>query len=253
MTKRVVSLVQSDLKLQLAQHGSQNSNRNSFRDQQHTTSDNPKSGQCNFFPKITCPKTARPLATSKGLPATFLNMDNPMQDVAKLGKATAMPGTALLAVIRAPLVNVVNTGVLCEDQKHTMPKNVTPCCDVLAIITPFIPDEWKQLLSLITPFNKFSNVLISMCFGFDMGIKNPPTHTYTPPNHNSATFYPSHILSHIHNEISLRCYSGPFSKSRLEYLIGAFQTSPLGTVPKSGNAESYKIYPSQGTTLPVSQ
>jgi hypothetical protein len=72
-----------------------------------------------------------------------------------------------------------------------------------------------------------------MRFGFDMGIKTPPTHTYTPPNHNSATFYPSHVLSHIRNEISLRRYSGPFSKSRLEFLIGPFRTSPLGTVPKS--------------------
>ena len=63
-----------------------------------------------------------------------------------------------------------------------------------------------------------------------MGVHIPPTQTYTPPNHNSALLFPDHVMSHIQNELSLGRYSGPFSHSKLESLIGPFRTSPLGTV-----------------------
>lgn len=107
------------------------------------------------------------------------------------GRVTVMPGTALLAAIKAPLADAANIGALSVDQRHTMPKSVTLCHVLLAVITLFIPDEWEHLLNNITPFNIFPDVPINMQSGFDMGIKSPPTHTYTPPNHNSAMFYPS--------------------------------------------------------------
>jgi hypothetical protein len=110
---------------------------------------------------------------------------------------------------------------------------VTSSSDLLCIITPFIPDQWEILLNEITPFNSFADVPISMRSGFDMGVYSPPLHTYTPPNHNSSVLYPDHVLSHISNELSLRRYSGPFSRSRLEFLIGPFRSSPLGTIPKT--------------------
>ena len=97
------------------------------------------------------------------------------------------------------------------------------------------------MLNGITPFNKFSDVPISLRFGFDMGVPSPPSHTFTPPNHNSAVLYPDHVLSHIHTELSRRRYSGPFSRSRLEFLIGPFRTSPLGTVPKSLDSDDRRI------------
>jgi hypothetical protein len=56
---------------------------------------------------------------------------------------------------------------------------------------------------------------------------------YTPPNYSSALSFPDDILSHIHNKLSARHYTRPFSSSRLQSLIGPFYTSPLGTVPKS--------------------
>ena len=65
--------------------------------------------------------------------------------------------------------------------------------------------------------------------------------TYIPPNHDSALSYPSHVLSHIQKELSLHCYSGPFSCSRLEFLIGSFWTSPLGTVLKSHDSTERRI------------
>jgi hypothetical protein len=42
-------------------------------------------------------------------------------------------------------------------------------------------------------------------------------------------------MSHIRTELSYGRYTGPFSKSKLEQLIGPFRTSPLGVVPKSDN------------------
>ena len=119
--------------------------------------------------------------------------------------------------------------------------NATPPPNLLIIKTPFIPDEWETLLNEITPFNSFSDVPNSLRFGFDMGVHTPPSHTYIPPNHNSALSYPDHVLSHIQNELSLGRYSGPFSPSRLEFLIGPFRTSPLGTVPKSHGSTERRI------------
>ena len=69
----------------------------------------------------------------------------------------------------------------------------------------------------------------------------PPSQTYTPPNHNSALAFPDHVLSHIHNELSLCRYSGPFSCLRLNSLIGPFWTSLLGTVPKSVDSLDRRI------------
>ena len=80
-----------------------------------------------------------------------------------------------------------------------------------------------------------------MRFGFDMGIKSPPSQTYTPPNHNSALTFLDHVLSHIHNELLLWHYSGPFSRSRLESLIRPFPTSSLSTVPKSVDLPDRRI------------
>jgi hypothetical protein len=118
------------------------------------------------------------------------------------------------------------------------PNNVTSFPDILVVKTPFVSREWEKMLYDISPCNSFLDVPIGMRLGFDMGVRYPPTFTYTPPNHNSALSYPQHVLSHIQNELSHGRYSGPFSKSKLESLIGPFRTSPLGTVPKSlGSAE----------------
>jgi hypothetical protein len=133
--------------------------------------------------------------------------------------------------------------------------SATPSLDFLPIITPFIPDEWENMLNDITPFNKFPDVPIGMRFGFDMGVHSPPLLTYIPPNHNSALLYPDHVSSHIQNELSAGRYSGPFSQSELESKIGAFRTSPLGTVIKSFGSIERRIvqdlsFPRNNPSLP---
>ena len=85
------------------------------------------------------------------------------------------------------------------------------------------------------------DVPISMRSGFEMGVHSPPSVTYTPPNHSSATLFPDHVLSHIQTELSRGHYSGPFSHSRLEYLISPFRTSPLGIVPRTAGSSEQRI------------
>ena len=154
--------------------------------------------------------------------------------------ATVSHGTAL-PVVPYPYVGRAITPALYADHPPTTPNAATPSPSLLIINTPFLPDQWEIMLNNISPFNSFTDVPTSLRFGFDMGVHTPPTHTYTPPNHNSALSHPTQVLSHIHKELSLRRYSGPFSCSRLEFLIGPFRTSPLGTVPKSHDSTERRI------------
>ena len=154
--------------------------------------------------------------------------------------ATAIRGTVPLVANKTHAAKA-NTSAPFVVLPHTATSNVMPSPELLIVNTPFIPDEWEKLLSNITPFNKFSDVPISLRLGFDMGVHIPPSQTYTPPNHKSALSYPDHILSLIHKELSLRHYTGPFSHSKLEFLIGPFRTSPLGTAPKSHDSTDRRI------------
>jgi hypothetical protein len=93
---------------------------------------------------------------------------------------------------------------------QTTPSSARWSLDLLIVNTPFVPDEWEKMLNNIKPFNRFSDVPTSLRSGFNMGVHSSPLFTYTPPNHNSALQYPEHVLSHIHNELSLHRYSSPF-------------------------------------------
>jgi len=183
--------------------------------------------------KVSCPGTVPLLRTPTASLATYTESSLPASDKVNPASGTAIHGTVPPAVTKVLRVTEVNTAAPCAAPLLTRHNSVMPSRDLLIVKTPFIPEEWERLLNDITPFNKFPDVPISMRFGFDMGVYSPPTHTYTPPNHHSALSFPDHVLSHIQNELSLRRYSGPFSRSRLESLIGPFRTSPLGTVPKT--------------------
>ena len=154
-------------------------------------------------------------------------------DIATLG--TLLDATRLHPATRA---NIVVPYVVYHPTLHN---SVKPPPEFLIINTPFKPDELENMLNNIAPFNPFPDVHIGMCFGFDMGVRFPSSQTYTPPNHNSALAFPDHVLSHIHNKLSLQHYSGPFSHSRLNSLIGPFQTSLLGTVPKLVDSLDHRI------------
>ena len=184
-------------------------------------------------PKTTYPGTVSLPAIPVVSPVTYTESNRPVPGRASPAKGTAIRGTVSQAVTKALHVVEANTYARCAVPPSITHNSATPSHSLLPIITPFIPDEWERLLNNITPFNPFPDVPIGIRFGFDMGVYYPPIHTYTPPNHNSALSFPEHVVSHIQNELSLGRYSGPFSRSKLESLIGPFRTSPLGTVPKT--------------------
>jgi hypothetical protein len=65
-----------------------------------------------------------------------------------------------------------------------------------------------------------------------LGIHSIPAKTYIPDNHSSAIQHLLEIKAYINTELSKGRYTGPFSPSHLEALIGPFRTSPLGVIPK---------------------
>ena len=194
----------------------------------------------------TAPKTISPVtvqlpatlmvshAISTGLNHTAIDKASPERDTATLGTAYPVATTVRHA-------HGESIPAHCAARVSTLPNNVVSYHNLLRINTPFIPDEWEKLLCNIKPVNNFPDVPISMRFGFDMGVHSPPLKTYIPPNHNSALLYPDHVMSHIQKELSLGRYSGPFSQSELENLVGPFRSSPLGTVPKSSDSLERRI------------
>ena len=149
-------------------------------------------------------------------------------------------GTDSRDVTMVPPVSVENTLAHSAAHQLTTHRTVT-LSNLLVINTPFIADAWRSMLLNTSLFNKFSDVPYGIQYGFDMGINILPSYTFTPPNHKSALSFPGHVLSHISTELSRRRYSSPFSRSRLEALIGPFRTSPLGTVLKSELSDERRI------------
>ena len=83
-----------------------------------------------------------------------------------------------------------------------------------------------------------------------------PLTTFTPSNHDLALLYPLVIAKHIHMECTLERYTGPFSKTQLEHLIGPFRSSPLGTVKEPGSLDEFQViqdfsYPQNHATSSV--
>lgn len=122
----------------------------------------------------------------------------------------------------------------------TAPRTAPPS-DFLPIITPLLPDEWESALKAAGIYDIFADVPAGLRDGFHMGIHRNIFETYTPPNHASARLHPEVIDAYIAKELTGRHYTGPFSRSRLESLIGCFQTSPLGTVPKAGSPDEFRV------------
>jgi hypothetical protein len=116
---------------------------------------------------------------------------------------------------------VANTYVPYVALRHTTP-NYVQLGEFIPIVTPFVADAWEKYLCEANILSSFPTILHGIRNGFDMGVKSIPTYTYVPPNHNSALTHPPAVMSHIRKELSLRCYTGPFSQSRLESIIGPF-------------------------------
>ena len=212
--KKILSLVQADMKSHPNTRPSPtpwNTNKNnSFHSQrsQFQQADSAKPYRCIFCGDRSKSHTSRNCLAStntSGSPCHLLRQGSSGLRVSKAGKNYCFAWNGLSGC---------DNGTSCQRGEHwctlcgTTAHNAQTC-------------------------NEFSDVPISIQFGFDMGISTLPTHSFTPPNHKSALSFPTHVMSHISTELSSCRYSGPFSKSKLESLIGLFCTSPLGTVPKS--------------------
>lgn len=122
-----------------------------------------------------------------------------------------------------------------------MPHKLALPSDFLTIITPLRPDAWHNALSLAGLLEKYGDIPSSIRNGFDMGITSTIISTFTPPNHPSALAHPEAVSKYIQKELSERRYTGPFSISRLENLIGPFRSSRLGVVDKAGSPDEHRL------------
>lgn len=102
----------------------------------------------------------------------------------------------------------------------------------LKIVTPLPWQTWHSELERLNLLSAFADVPIGLRDGFHTGVSSTVTRTYTPNNHASAQLHSDSVSSHIHSELTLGRYSGPFLLDQLESLIGPFRTAPLGIIPK---------------------
>jgi len=171
-------------------------------------------------------RSTAPLATQSAM--TFRAGDTASHGIVP-PVATAVT-TASMDSISAPSVGIPHTMLSCA-----------PTSDFFSIITPFIPDAWEETLIACNLINIYPDIPTFLRFGFDMGVLSKLTATYTPPNHSSSLLSPDAIDAHINKELSLRRYTGPFSRSHLELIIGPFRSSPLGTVNKAGSSGELRV------------
>jgi hypothetical protein len=115
-----------------------------------------------------------------------------------------------------------NTPALYAATKRTTLSPAPPSSDFLIIVTPLVANAWERELISYNLSNSFPDIPHSICYGFDLGIHSIPPHTYIPDNHSSANQHPHEIKAYINTELSHGRYTGPFSPSRLEALIGPF-------------------------------
>jgi len=181
--------------------------------------------------------------------------DLPLLSPAKTRMATniVLPGMVSQVADQDHVASTANIYAPYVARVPTMP-NTAPPSKFCPIVTPLISDAWEKALRASGIITQFQDIPYGIRNGFDMGTHSAPSTTYTPPNHSSALTHPQAIKSYIHTELSLGRYSGPFSRSRLEQLIGPFRTSPLGVVPKPGTSDFRLVqdfsYPRNNPLLP---
>jgi hypothetical protein len=179
---------------------------------------------------------APPLPLSTGNLAIYNGLPLLSPAKTKMVANIVSPGTVSQVADQDHVALMENTFARCAAPAPIMPSTAPPS-DFCPIVTPLVSDAWDKALRMSGLFSRFHDVPYGIRHGFDMGTHSAPLVTYTPPNHSSALANPHAVLSYIQTELSFGRYSGPFSHSRLELLIGPFRTSPLGVVPKPGTTD----------------
>jgi len=94
------------------------------------------------------------------------------------------------------------------------------------IVTPLLPDKWRECLFAASILDEFSDVCL--CSGFHLGVSSSITSVFFPNNHKSALDNPSIIDDHISNKIKEGRYSCGYTPEEFFALFGPFCTAPLG-------------------------
>ena len=158
----------------------------------------------------TPPTTAPKLGSSRRAPMVSIETQKET--------LTVSPGMVIGAASPIPAIDTMHAHYV---GAHLMQPLPAPC-DFTPIITPFMAAQWEAELHTANLYNAHIHVINGIRYGFDMGVHTIPRTSFTPPNHPSALNRPDIITAHIESERTHRRYTGPFSQSRLENLIGPF-------------------------------
>lgn len=150
-----------------------------------------------------------------------------MSKFASVSTAEAVPPPIVPASTFAPAVVLL-----------TQPRTAPPS-DLLKIVTPYRWQAWESLLREAGVLDQFADIPNAFRFGWRLGVPDSYSleSSFLPPNHRSAFDHSDFILDYVESELAVGRYSGPFSPSDLEALIGPFRTSPLGVIPKPGSSK----------------
>jgi hypothetical protein len=106
------------------------------------------------------------------------------------------------------------------------------CDAIFPIVTPLHHERWSVLLKEAGLLEEYKDLLKGIQYGFCSGLKTLLTHTFIPPNTQSALNNPKPIDDYLAQELAAGWISQKYSIAELNSIIGPFCTNPLGLVEK---------------------
>jgi hypothetical protein len=107
-------------------------------------------------------------------------------------------------------------------------------------LTPYNPQAWESLLRVSGLSQKYPSLPQSLRSGFLINIPKF-TSTQTPPNSPTIIELHTQFEEIVKLELLKRRYIGPFSRQKMETLLGPFQSSPFSIIPKPGKPGRFRI------------
>ncbi|KAE8227835.1 hypothetical protein CF326_g7254 [Tilletia indica] len=117
--------------------------------------------------------------------------------------------------------------------------------DLVGHRAPLSSEGFEKVLRELGLLEAFQPVVDGIAEGFDFGIP-PITSTKTPPNHASARENEKVLRDIARKEVEKGRWAGPYTKKQVEELLGPFQSSPMGVIPKPNG----KFRPVQDFSFP---
>lgn len=121
--------------------------------------------------------------------------------------------------------------------RYVAPPTITPnlsgATERDRVITPYRADAWEAVLATLGLAARHSELVKFLRYGFPIGDLEPPTHTFTPPNHKGAIEHETFVEDYCKEQKSLGRMTGPYSEDDVRNILGThYLTSPLSVVPK---------------------